>query len=335
MSSPHPVRALLVMDQHTFALQFGPEQLARLRALAGAVDVVDELDTPAARALLAEADVLLTSWGAPALTDERLAAAPHLRAVLHCAGSVRGIVTRTAHERGIVVSTAADHNAVPVAEYTLAAIIMAGKKAPFLARGGAHGGWSSVQGRSDLSNRGRVVGIVGFSRIGRRVVEILRLLETAEVLVADPHAAVGEVAAAGGRPTSLEEVLRRSEILSLHAPALPQTQHMIGAAELAMLPDGATLINTARGSLVDHEALARECATGRVDAILDVTEPEPLPADHPLLSLPNVMVTPHVAGSLGTETRRMSDHAVAELERWLDGRPLLGALSPAAAAVSA
>lgn len=339
MPLSHRPQTLLVMDAATFALQFRRAELARLTTLAVLDDPVrvDELDSPAARRRLATAEVLLTSWGAPALTPERLAAAPGLRAVLHAAGSVRGIVGDDVYRRGIVVSTAADANAVPVAEYTLAAIILAGKKAPFLA---AHGrttpvAWTEVVGRDDLSNYGRTVAVVGFSRIGRRVVELLQVLDTAAVLVVDPYADPTQVRAAGGEPAELDDALRRADVLSLHAPALPETRHMIGARELALLPQGATLINTARGSLVDHDALLAACATGRVDAILDVTEPEPLTAGHPLLALPNVMVTPHLAGSLGMETRRMAQHALDELEALVEGRPLATPLTVDATAVSA
>lgn len=331
--------ALLVMDPGTFALQFRSEQIDRLAALADLGDpvVLHALDTPQELARLADVEVLLTSWGAPALDATRLAAAPRLRAVIHCAGSVRGLVGPEVWARGIVVSSAAEENAVPVAEYTLAAIIMAGKKAPFLAATARldRDGWSQAVSRGTLSNHGRTVGIVGFSRTGRRVVELLRILDTADVLVSDPYADPAEVAAAGGTLLPLDEVLRRSEILSLHAPALAETRHMLGARELSLLPDGATLINTARGALVDHEALLVECAAGRIDAILDVTEPEPLPHGSALYELPNVMITPHVAGSLGSETRRMSNHAIDELERLLAGRALATPVTASGLAVSA
>src|SRR5690606_22742231 len=105
-----------------------------------------------------------------------------------------------------------------------------------------------------------------------------------------------------------------SEIVSLHAPLVESTRGMLGAAELALLPDGATFINTARGGLVDHDALFAECASGRIDAILDVTDPEPLPCGHGLLSLPDVSVTPHRAGSLGAETHRLAQQALGALE---------------------
>lgn len=327
------------MDPSTFALQFRATELDRLAALVDLGDpvVLHELDSPVARSRLAAAEVLVTSWGAPSLDAARLAAAPHLRAVLHCAGSVRELVGPAVWDRGILVSSAADANAVPVAEYTLAAIIMAGKRAPFLAASARTdgNGWSQEAHRGTLSNHGRTIGIVGFSRTGRRVVELLRILDTAAVLVADPYADAAEVAAAGGTLAPLDEVLARSEILSLHAPALAETQHMIGACELALLPDGATLVNTARGALVDHDALLAECASGRLDAILDVTDPEPLPPGSPFFTLPNVMITPHVAGSLGSETRRMSNHALDELERLLDGRPLATPVTAEQLAVSA
>jgi phosphoglycerate dehydrogenase-like enzyme len=133
----------------------------------------------------------------------------------------------------------------------------------------------------------------------------------------------------------LDELLTRSEILSLHLPELPETRQAIGARELALLPDGATVINTARGAVVDTAALERECATGRLNAILDVTDPEPLPAGSRLAELPNVMITPHIAGSLGTETRRMSAQALGELDRYVRGEPPLDAATREALAVSA
>ena len=335
----HPPQALLVMRPDTYQVQFGSEQMRRLRSLAQLGDPIwsDDIDAPSTRARLAEAEVLLTSWGCPVLTAERLDAAPRLRAVFHCAGSVRPVVSEAVWRRGILVTSAAEANATPVAEYTLAAIIFAGKKAHLLAAESRLKpvDWYAVGHREDLSNYGRTIGIVGFSRIGRRVVDRLRMLDTAEVLVTDPYAEPDAVAAAGGRLVGLDELLTRSEILSLHLPGLPETRHAIGTRELALLPDGATVINTARGAVVDTAALERECATGRLNAILDVTDPEPLPAGSRLAVLPNVMITPHIAGSLGTETRRMSAQALDELDRYVRGEPPLDAATREALTVSA
>ncbi|AZM74951.1 hydroxyacid dehydrogenase [Streptomyces sp. KPB2] len=318
--------ALVVMSRSSLEAHFDRPRLQRLSEVVALDDPfwTDELDTPQARAHLARAEVLITSWGAPALTPSRLEAAPRLRAVMHAAGSVRELVGADVWRRGIRVTSAADANAVPVAEYTLAAIIFAGKKAPFLAadRERAYGGWGSVSGYGDLSNFERTVGLVGFSRIGRRVVEMLKVISGTECLVADPYADPEEVARAGARLVTLDEMLPQVHVLSLHAPELAETRHLIGAEQLRRLPDFATVVNTARGSLVDADALAAECRSGRLFAILDVTDPEPLPVDSQLRQVANVMVTPHIAGSLGTEIGRLTDHVLDELSRWASRRPL-------------
>lgn len=330
--------ALLLMDPATFAVQFQEPQLRRLRSLVqlGEPVCTDDLDARPARQRLGDIEVLLTSWGAPGLTAERLAAAPSLRAVFHCAGSVREIVTDEVWRRGLLVTNAADYNAIPVAEFTLAAVVFAGKKAPFLAQDARthRDDWSYSVRRGELSNRGRTIGVVGLSRVGRRVLERLRDLDV-DVLVADPYADAAEVAAAGATLVELPHLLRGCDVLTLHVPSLPATRHLIGAAELALLRDGATVINTARGAVLDTAALERECAAGRLDAILDVTDPEPLPADSVLYELPNVMITPHIAGSLGAETRRMSESALDELERFLSGQPPHAAVTPDEFAASA
>src|SRR5439155_3296388 len=182
--------------------------------------------------------------------------------------------------------------------------------------------WSYLGRRGELTGRDRTVVLVGFSRVGRRVVELLQVVDkTGRILVVDPVVAAEAIVAAGAEPVTLEEALPVADVLSLHAPSLPETHNLIGAAELAALPQNAVLINTARGALVDTAALERACVSGRLQAILDVTEPEPLPANSPLYDLPNVVLTPHVAGSLGSETRRMSAAALDELERYAAGRP--------------
>ncbi|MFC4561712.1 hydroxyacid dehydrogenase [Nocardiopsis mangrovi] len=325
---PH---TLLAMGDAAFAHQFGPALLDRLAASSrlGEPLRVGSFDGPTARARLAAVEVLVTSWGCPPITARVLDAAPHLRAVLHAAGSVRGHVPPEVFDRGILVTTAAAANAIPVAEYTLAMVLAAGKRVPFLARRARvhRSDWSYVSGLGPLSNRGRTVCLVGWSRVGRLVGERLRPFDI-DVLVVDPHADPGDVASLGARLVAPAEAFPRSDVLSLHAPLLPATRRMIDAAALALLPDGATLINTARGGLVDTDALARECGTGRLYAILDVTDPEPLPDTSPLYDCPNVVLTPHVAGSLASETERMTLAALDELDRYRTGRPPLDRVTP-------
>ncbi|MFJ4046277.1 hydroxyacid dehydrogenase [Microbacterium sp. NPDC089987] len=329
-------RAHAVMDADAFALLFDEPRRDRFASLAdvGSRMLITDLDDPAHAALLAETEVLLTSWGAPRLDAERLARMPRLRAVLHAAGSVQHLVSDELWARGIRLTTAADANAMPVAEFTLGAILLAGKRTFTHLRAPHDATWNAWTARR-IGNVDRTVGIVGFSRIGRRVVELLRPFDGIRPLVADPFADAAAVEAAGATLLPLDEMLPQVDVLSLHAPSLPATRHMIGAAELATLPDGATVINTARGALLDHDALLGECRTGRLDALLDVTEPEPLPADSELRHLPNVAITPHLAGSLGTETRRLADAALNELAAYIAGAPARHPVSRAELAISA
>jgi phosphoglycerate dehydrogenase-like enzyme len=329
-ATPRRPETMLVMGADWLRTQFGETELARLGAAATLGDpmAATDLTSPRVRARLSAVEVLVTSWGCPPLDGDVLRYAPRLRAVLHAAGSVRGHVGQAVFDRGIRVTTAADANAEPVARYTLAAILWAAKKAPFLAADARvyRDDWSYRQRRGELGGTSLTVVLVGFSRVGRRVARLLQLVGVTGVLVVDPFADPAATAAAGAELVSLEQALPRADVLSLHVPCLPATRHMIGAAELAALPPGATLINTARGGLVDHAALEVACQAG-LHAVLDVTDPEPLPRTSVLYALPNVMLTPHVAGSLGAETRLLAASALTELERYAAGLPPLAGVT--------
>ncbi|WP_308010895.1 hydroxyacid dehydrogenase [Streptomyces sp. AC495_CC817] len=312
------------MSPEVFELLFDEPRLRRLRALATGEPLL--LDPAATGA--GDTEILVTSWGAPRLDAALLDRMPRLRAVVHAAGSVQGLVSDALWERGITVTSAADANAIPVAEYAFASIVLAFKRAFVHVRTPSQVvGWGDLVGSPLYGSVGRTVGIVGFSRIGRRVVRMLRQLDDVRILVADPFVDPHAVAAAGAELLPLDALLGQVDVLSLHAPALPETRHMIGRAELAALRDGATVINTARGSIVDHDALYEACAAGRIDAVLDVTDPDPLPADAPLRRLPNVALTPHIAGSMGTETRRLADSALDDVEALLRGGRLSGVIT--------
>jgi phosphoglycerate dehydrogenase-like enzyme len=279
-----------------------------------------DFGTPAARTALAGVEILISGWGAPRLDRDVLAAAPRLRAVVHAAGTVKRLVDEAVFERGIVVTSAAQANALPVAEFTMAALTLGAKAAFTRARRYTGGGWPPAAGPGLL---GSTVGVVGASRIGRLVLERLRDLDVT-VLLADPHVTAGQARALGAELRDLDTLCERSDLLTLHAPALPETKHLLDARRLSLLPDGAVVVNTARGSLIDTAALVDECATGRVSALLDVTDPEPLPGGHPLLALDNVFITPHLAGAEGREVRRLGEFATAEIARLLRGDPLQG-----------
>ena len=298
------------------------ETMPRLRSVADVADLepLEHFDDPRADALLARADVLLTGWLCPPITDEVLERAPHLGLVAHAAGTVKDHVPPAVWARGVRVTSAAAANAVPVAEYTLAAILFSNKHV-FTAREKYHRRREEMLLPLSAGNRSKTVGIVGASRVGRLVIDLLRPFEL-DVVVYDPTLTPGAARELGAELVELDELLERSDVVSLHVPAVPSTTNMIAGPELACLRDGATLINTARGAVVDHDALAAELRTRRINAVLDVTLPEPLPADSPLFDMPNVFLTPHIAGATGAEIPRLAELAVDEIERWARGEPL-------------
>jgi phosphoglycerate dehydrogenase-like enzyme len=300
---------------------FGATELERIRAVADLDEKLTISDFQQADPrLLAAVDVLITGWGCPWIGPAELAAMPRLRAVVHAAGTVKDHVSPDVWARGITVTTAADANAYPVAEYTLAAILLAGKGVPELARGYAADPGCSAAGRPDIGNYRRTVGIVGASRVGRRVIELLGSFDFT-VLLYDPYLADDDRVLDRATRVSLDELFRRSSIVSVHAPLLPETAGLVGGRQFDLMSPGSVLINTARGAIVDHDALVQAVRAKGVRAILDVTAPEPLPAGHPLRGLPGVILTPHVAGSLGNELRRLGESAVCELELLAAGRP--------------
>lgn len=303
---------------------FTPELLQRLRASSEVPDPepLAVFEDERAAALLPRAEILLTSWGCPPIDAAVLARAPALRAIVHAAGTVKSHVTDACWERKLAVTSAAAANAVPVAEFTVAAILFANKRVFRLReayRSAREFRWWP-QEFPGLGNFGKRVGLVGASQVGRKVIELLRPFDLS-VQVYDPYLGAADAAALGVAAVPLDDLLRTSDVVSLHAPAVPDTRHLIDRRRLALLRDGATLINTGRGWLVDGEALEAELRAGRIDAVLDTTEPEVLPADSALYGLPNVFLTPHIAGAMGAETQRMAALAIDEIERFCRGEP--------------
>jgi phosphoglycerate dehydrogenase-like enzyme len=302
----------------------------RLGAVAEVADhVLTDAGAPGARRALASAEVLLTGWGSLRIDARVLDAAPHLRAVVHAAGSVMHHLDPVCWERGLVVSTAADANARPVAEFTVAAVVFARKRVWTMARAFADQRRPmDVAAIAGLGTYGCVVGVVGASRIGRMVIELLQAYDV-DVVVSDPYLSAADASALGARLVELDELCSTSDVVTVHAPDLPETHHLVDARRLALMRDGATLVNTARGALVDTVALAGEVSSGRLDAVLDVTDPEPLPPSSPLWEAPSALVTPHLAGSLGNELARLGAHAVSEIERYAAGKPFASPVSAA------
>lgn len=284
--------------------------------------------------VLAEIDVIFSGWGMARLDKAFLTAAPKLKVVFYGAGSIRGIATDAAWDRGILITSAYAANAVPVAEYTLAQVLFSLKR-----------GWQyvfAIKREKRYPQRiavpgayGSTVGLISLGMIGRLVIEKLKPFDL-HVIAYDPYVSDADATALGVELCSLEEVFRRGDIVSLHTPWLKETEGLITGAHLAAMKEGATFINTARGAVVrEDEMIAVLQQRPDLYAILDVTHPEPPEPGSPLYTLPNVVLTPHIAGSMDSECRRMGRYMVEELERYLAGAPLRWAISREQAQVMA
>ena len=317
------LKGLFVLDRAAYNVVYAPHaaaEIAQRVTLAAPPQtrssILEHLD------LLREVHVLFSGWGAPRMDKALLAAAPNLEAIFYGAGAINGWATPAVWERDILVTTANHANAIPVAQYTVATVLFSLKHGWRLA-GDKHAS-RGFQVRPEVpGNYHAVIGLIGMGTIARLVVQMLAPFNTT-ILAYDPFLASDAPAELGVTSVDLEELFSSSDVVSLHAPSLPTTKGMITAELLNSMKPGATFITTSRGHVVRENDLIK-VLRDRPDlqAVLDVTEKEPLPICSPLHTLSNVVLTPHIAGSQGRECQRMGQYMVDELDRYLSGLPLL------------
>jgi D-3-phosphoglycerate dehydrogenase len=263
------------------------------------------------------------------VTEKILENAPELRLVVVGRGGPINVNVAAATERGVRVCYAPGRNATATAEYTIGLILAATRRIPethaALALrgewGGAYYGYSST----GLELEGSTVGLIGYGAVGGRVAGILAGFG-AEVLVYDPYATV---AAPARSVSSLEELMSRSRIVSLHARLTPETRRLVGAREIGLLPAGSVLVNAARGGLLDEDALCDALESGQLlAAALDTFAVEPPPAGSRLFRTPNLVLTPHLAGASRAVAEKAARIVAAEVGRHHRGEPLAHCLNP-------
>lgn len=256
-------------------------------------------------------------------TAEVFAARPELRVIGVCRGGPVNVDVDAATEAGVLVTFAPGRNAQAAAEFTVGLILAAMRRIPMtdaaLKQGdwrGDHYAWENVG--AELA--GSTVGLVGYGAIGRIVARILQAFG-AEVLAFDPYASPASLASDGVTLTELDELLRRSNVVSLHARLTDETHHLIDQRALELMPEGAVLVNSARGGLLDYAPLPDLLRSGRLGALaLDVYDIEPPPSDWPLFSAPNVVVSPHLAGATRQTAMRAADIVASDVADFLAGR---------------
>ena len=288
--------------------------------------------TPATRRLLRDADGLVTTWDGPSFDEHLRTAAPRLRLVAHCGGEVKNRFAPALFQQ-LTITNAPGPMAEAVAELALTFLLYSAREVDAYRR--ALRRPSNViyarlhhDGGGDETLLGRPVGLLGFGRIGRAIATLLRPFG-AQLLVHDPHVPGAAIRKAGARPVSFRTLLGASRHLVVAAALTDQTRHLLEARALALLPDGATVINVARGGIVDLDALTREVQRGRLRCALDVTDPaEPLPLRHPLRNARGAVLTPHVGASARHVRRQMADTVLDDLERFFRGRSVRNRVTP-------
>lgn len=302
---------------------WGPAQMARLSKW---VELPDELlhsrDLESQLEYLSKVEVIFGTWNLPRLTSAQLDLMPCLKAVFYAAGSVKSFA-QPLFDREIQVFSASAANAIPVAEFTLSQILFALKS-----------GWQHHRQMREMAGPegwkevpiagayGSIVGIISLGMIGRKVCELLAPFRVKK-LGFDPVTAASVFDQLDVRQTSLESVFSESNVVTLHAPCLQETEGMITGELLDSMKPYATFINTSRGRIVREEEMI-EVLKKRQDltAVLDVTAQEPPFRESPLYTLPNVVLLPHIAGSKGLETQRMADFMIEEYIQFQQGGDL-------------
>jgi D-3-phosphoglycerate dehydrogenase len=267
---------------------------------------------------LREANVAVNIRGRTRFTAEVLAACSKLRLISIWGTGMDNVDLAAAAARGIAVTNTPGANAVAVAEHAVALMLAVVKQLASADQAMRQGGWP----RNLVPQlRGKRLGILGTGLIGREVAAMGKGLGLT-VVAWTFHPDVGLAARLGFRYIELDELLRTSDVLSIHLRATPETRHFLSRERLALLKPGAVLVNTARGSLVDEVALVESLREKRlVGAGLDVFETEPLPSGHPLTGLPNVLLTPHAGGMTPEVIQTGLAMAVENIENFLKGTP--------------
>lgn len=316
--------ALCLFVSPNSGLVYSQAAMARLRDVLDFVAPPQNADTYARldAALRDRVEVLITTWGMPRMDEAFLACFPRLKIVFYGAGSVRHFVTAASWARGVRVVNSAASNAEPVAEFSYAQIVLALKgfwhDAPAMRRERRPVRMNPM--RPGIA--GGCVGLLALGKVGRLVARHLQTFDVT-VLAYDPYLTPQDAQDLAVQPAGLEEVFSRADVVSCHLPLLPETERLLRGVHFRLMKPNTTFMNTARGAVVaEDEMIAVLRERPDIQALLDVTHPEPPMPDSPLFDLPNVVLSPHTAGSYGAEFQRLGAAIADEVGRYVAGLPL-------------
>jgi phosphoglycerate dehydrogenase-like enzyme len=302
---------------------FGHGRRERIAALTDVLPVVVNARNFSQHATqLRDVEVIFATWGMPALSEPQFAAMPRLQAVFYAAGNVKAFA-RPLIDHDVVLVSAWAINAIATAQLVVSQVLLTCRGYFRAVR--QYQSTRTLAGARSFRRTGaagETIGLIGLGWIGRRVAAQLRDLGF-RVLAVDPYLTSERAESLGVQKTTLEELFARSYVVSNHVPDLPSTQALLGAPLLRTLREGATFINSGRGAqVIESDLIAVMRQRPDLTALLDVTDPEPPAAESPLWTLPNVVISPHVGGTIGDEVSRLADCAIEEFQAWDARKPL-------------
>lgn len=273
--------------------------------------------------ILNDVDIIFSGWGGPHIDQEVIDAAPNLKIVFYAAGTIKSVVTPEFWAKGIRITTANAANAVPVAEFTLACTILGLKNTVAMEHQIKTTKQYPAAGTRNITGGFKAtVGLISLGAIARYTLELFKNFDY-NVITYDPYLSEVEAKSLGVKKVELDTIFKEADVVSLHTPLLDSTRGMIKKEHFLMMKENATFINTARGAVVNEEEMIEALKVRKdITAFLDVVYPEPPLENSPLYEMNNVRLTPHIAGSEGSEVGRMGDLMFKEFKLYLEDQKL-------------
>lgn len=315
-------KAVYLLARQNFNKVYGHQERADI---SNRVQIIRDVIEPAEVQTLGdschEVEIIFSGWGMAVMDEAFFEHFPNLKILFYGGGAVNRFVTESVWARKLPITTSNSANGVPVAEYTVAQIIMCLKQA-YRANKIIKQQRTFIRPSPIIGTYESTIGIISLGAIGRVVVERLSQYQL-KIIAYDPYLTQDQANAIGVHLVSLDALFEQADVVTCHTPWLPETVGMIRGSHFAKMKANAAFINTSRGAIVNEpEMIAALQSRTDLFAVLDVTYPEPPSPESPLYDMENVFLTPHIAGSMDSECRRMGRLVIEELDRWLNGQPL-------------
>ena len=316
------MKAAFLLNEDNYKKIYSPDTIKKIDECVQIIGRFDQEDLESID--LSDVKFIFSGWSGIPINEKLLERMPNLKVIFYGSGSIKKVQTDAMWDRNVRITSASVVNAIPVAQYTLSLIQLSLKNFFRLTTKVKKNKQRNIDVFKEVPGfYNKNIGIISYSKIGQKLIDYLKNLGHNNIYIYDPFLSDEKANNQGLIKASLEEVFKKCDVVSLHAPLIPETENMITKKHFELMKDGATFINTARGKIINHDELI-EVFSKRDDlfAILDVTDPEPMNEYSKIFEMDNVIISPHIAGSLGDEIFSMGELMYEELVSYLDNENL-------------